>query len=100
MEVATGQRFSGLTECIETSASGDQHRLIFGTGIVNPFDKYLPSLFFMNFVQNEHVGIDRPGMRVDHPGIVEMIVVQVLGSFEIGHERLGKPSLTDLSGTR
>ena len=33
----------------------------------------------MNLVQNEHVGIDRPGMGIDDPGIVEMIVIQILG---------------------
>lgn len=68
-KIAAGQGFTGLTKCIEPGATGDQNGLIPGARIENAFDIFFPLRFFVDFIQNQQVTLEWPGL------IVELLII-------------------------
>jgi hypothetical protein len=95
-EIAAGEGFAGLPEGVEPCAARDQDRLTGWSGVVDSFDEPLPALHLVDFIQDEQLRVEGPRLMADDAGIIEIIVIQVLGIPEFLHQLLGQPGLADL----
>ena len=67
-----------------------------GPGVVDSLDEPFPVLHLVDFIQDEQIRVEGPRLIADDSGIIEIIVIQVLGIPEFFHQFLGQPGFADL----